>query len=104
MISNVEDSILLIDGDQVLTESDALLGILTKLSRPLSFLRVLRIIPRAWRNAAYRWFAHNRHRIFTRRQHCVLPPLRLIHKFQKPVSLPQDKINAMSRLPSTEKV
>ncbi|MFN5060417.1 MAG: thiol-disulfide oxidoreductase DCC family protein [Chloroflexota bacterium] len=70
---NTLDSVIVIDGDTVFVESDAALRICHSLRWPWPILRHLRIIPRAWRDAIYRWVARNRYRWFGRREQCMLP-------------------------------
>jgi predicted DCC family thiol-disulfide oxidoreductase YuxK len=67
------DSVIVIDGDAVLVESDAALRICHVLRGPWPLLRHLQIIPRAWRDTIYRWVARNRYRWFGRREQCMLP-------------------------------
>jgi len=67
------DTILLVDGDRVLTNSDAVLAIYTGLGWPWRIAGLARVIPRPIRDTAYRWVARNRYRIFGRRETCWVP-------------------------------
>lgn len=67
------DSIVLLEGGRATWYSDALFGIVRHLGWPWRLLGLLRIVPRAPRDAAYRWFARNRHRVLGRRDACRIP-------------------------------
>ncbi len=67
------DTILLIEGDTVLRDSDAVLGIYTRLGWPWRVAGLARLFPRALRDPVYRWVARNRYRIFGRRETCWVP-------------------------------
>lgn len=67
------DSIVLIDGDQVLQRSDAALRIASRLDGWPKLLSVFRIVPRFLRDWAYDLFAANRYRWFGRLDHCRIP-------------------------------
>lgn len=75
------DSVFVIDGDQIYRESDAALIICGYLRQPWPLLRHLRIIPRSWRDAVYRWVARNRYRWFGRRDQCMFPSPIHAHRF-----------------------
>jgi predicted DCC family thiol-disulfide oxidoreductase YuxK len=67
------DSVVLVDGDRVLLHSDVALEIVRRLGGAWQLLYVFKIIPRAVRDAVYRWIARNRYRWFGRRSACMLP-------------------------------
>ena len=75
------DSIVLLANGRRYERSDAALHVALGLRAPwpLAFAAVL--IPRAWRDAAYRWIARNRYRWFGRRDTCALPPADLRERF-----------------------
>lgn len=75
------DSVVVLQGDQVWSESDAVLLILKHLGWFWPLLGVFRIIPRPWRNALYRWFARNRYRWFGKRKSCMVPKPPLNERF-----------------------
>jgi len=62
------------DGSERLhLESDATLAILSRLPGGWGWLRYGKVVPRPVRNLAYRLVAHNRYRLFGRRETCRLP-------------------------------
>lgn len=64
---------LFYDGGRALRASDGVLALFGRLPAPWRWLRVLAVVPRRWRDAAYAWVARNRYRIFGRRRVCMLP-------------------------------
>lgn len=66
-------TILMIDGDRVLRNSDAVLAIYGGLGWPWRIAGALRVVPRRLRDPVYRWVARNRYRIFGRRETCWVP-------------------------------
>jgi predicted DCC family thiol-disulfide oxidoreductase YuxK len=75
------DSIVLLADGRRYDRSDAALHIalLMREPWPLAFAAIL--IPRAARDAVYRWIARNRYRWFGRRETCALPPPGLRERF-----------------------
>jgi len=67
-------SILIIEGDRVRQDSDAVLSIYEALGYPWRLLGVLRVVPTFFRDRAYRWVARNRYRLFGKRATCWVPP------------------------------
>lgn len=67
------DTILVVDGDNVLQDSDAVIAIYTGLGWPWRVAGVARLVPNWLRDRAYRWIARNRYRFFGRRSTCWLP-------------------------------
>ncbi|KQM23014.1 hypothetical protein ASE73_01960 [Sphingomonas sp. Leaf24] len=67
------DTILVVDGDHVLRDSDAVIAIYTGLGWPWRIAGAASLIPRAVRDRIYRWIARNRYRLFGRRSTCWLP-------------------------------
>lgn len=67
------ESMIVVEGDRVLKDSDAVLAIYAGLGWPWKAVSVLRFIPRFLRDPAYRWLARNRYRIFGRRETCWVP-------------------------------
>jgi predicted DCC family thiol-disulfide oxidoreductase YuxK len=67
------DSIIVVDGEHMLRDSDAVLSIYGGLGWPWKALTVFRLIPRAIRDPLYLLIARNRYRIFGKRQSCWLP-------------------------------
>ncbi|MEW6642336.1 MAG: DCC1-like thiol-disulfide oxidoreductase family protein [Pseudomonadota bacterium] len=66
-------TMLLIDRGHALTHSDAVLGIAQGLGWPWRAAALLKAIPRAWRDRAYRLVARNRYRWFGRHDVCWRP-------------------------------
>ena len=66
-------SFLLLDGGRVWTDSDAIVQVLRGLGGPWRLLAAIRVLPRAWRDVAYRALARNRYRWFGRHDACFLP-------------------------------
>lgn len=73
-------TILVIEGDRVRRDSDAVLSIYEGLGLPWAMLSVVRIVPAVVRDPAYRWVARNRYRIFGRRDVCWVAPPELRHR------------------------
>jgi predicted DCC family thiol-disulfide oxidoreductase YuxK len=67
------DSIIIVDGDRMLRDSDAVLAIYAGLGWPWKALSVFRLIPRFLRDPLYLFIARNRYRIFGKRESCWLP-------------------------------
>lgn len=67
------ESMIVVQGDHLLRDSDAVLAIYSGLSWPWKAVSLLRIVPRFLRDPVYRWLARNRYRIFGRRETCWVP-------------------------------
>jgi len=67
------DTMLLVHGDQVYTKSDAFVAVVKELPAPWAFARVVRFLPKAFRDGCYDWVARNRYRLFGRYDDCLLP-------------------------------
>jgi predicted DCC family thiol-disulfide oxidoreductase YuxK len=67
------DSLIVVTGDQVRRDSDAVLAIYSGLGWPWRAMTALRVIPRFVRDPLYRWIARNRYRIFGQRATCWMP-------------------------------
>ena len=68
------DTMLVVEGERLHRDSDAVLAIARGLGAPWSAAAAFRFVPRAMRDGAYRWIARNRYRLFGRRETCWLPP------------------------------
>lgn len=75
------DSVLLIKQQRCYLYSDAALEIARDLSGFWPCCRVLRWIPRAWRDAGYKWLARHRYRLFGRSEVCMSPSAELKSRF-----------------------
>jgi predicted DCC family thiol-disulfide oxidoreductase YuxK len=67
------ETMLLIDHGRARRQSDAMLAICRGLGWPWRVFTLFRIVPRPLRDAAYRWVARRRYRLFGRRETCWLP-------------------------------
>jgi predicted DCC family thiol-disulfide oxidoreductase YuxK len=67
------DTMIVVEGDRVLRDSDAVLAIWRGLGWPWKAGAVLGVVPRALRDPLYRWVARNRYRLFGRRDVCWTP-------------------------------
>ena len=67
------DSLLLLEQGVLHAESEAVLRIARGLGLPWSLLGSLRLVPRAPRDALYRWVARHRYRWFGQRSTCRIP-------------------------------
>lgn len=74
-------SLLLVDGDRVREDSDAVLAIYTALGWPWALLGALRIVPPLLRDPVYRVVARNRYRLFGKRATCWVPPSEYADRF-----------------------
>jgi predicted DCC family thiol-disulfide oxidoreductase YuxK len=66
------ETFLVVDHGRVLTESDATIHVVSILGGTWRLTRILRVIPRRWRDAAYRLLAANRYHWFGKREVCYL--------------------------------
>lgn len=67
------ESLIVVEGDRALQDSDAVLAIWAGLDRPWKALALFRIVPRWLREPVYRWVARHRYRLFGQRSTCWLP-------------------------------
>jgi predicted DCC family thiol-disulfide oxidoreductase YuxK len=75
------DSIVLIEKNNVYTESGAALRIARHLRFPISLLFVFYFVPKFIRDAVYKLIARNRYKWFGKRESCMLPNPELKSKF-----------------------
>jgi predicted DCC family thiol-disulfide oxidoreductase YuxK len=68
------ETMLVVDGDRLFRDSDAVLAIARGLGAPWSVASVMRVVPCGLRDAVYRSVARNRYRLFGRRETCWVPP------------------------------
>lgn len=67
-------TILVVEGDKVRSDSDAVLSIFEGLGFPWRLMTVFRIVPEAVRDPIYRLIARNRYRLFGKRDTCWIAP------------------------------
>jgi predicted DCC family thiol-disulfide oxidoreductase YuxK len=66
-------SFLLLEGGRAFRDSEAALRVLSGLGGTWRCTRIALLLPRALRDAAYRWVARHRYRWFGRREACRVP-------------------------------
>ncbi|MEL6596568.1 MAG: DCC1-like thiol-disulfide oxidoreductase family protein [Pseudomonadota bacterium] len=74
-------SFLFIDDGQVYDASDAVIALSRHLKGPARALPLLRLLPKALRDAGYRVFARNRYRLFGKVESCITPTPQQRHRF-----------------------
>ena len=67
------DTIVLVEGEEYYTKSDAALRIARHLGRPWSLLWAFRYVPRLLRDAVYDIVASSRYAVFGRKEQCMVP-------------------------------
>ena len=67
-------SMLVVEGDRLRRDSDAVLSIYEGLGMPWRLLAIMRIIPAFLRDPVYRLVARNRYRMFGKRAVCWVAP------------------------------
>jgi predicted DCC family thiol-disulfide oxidoreductase YuxK len=67
------DTLIVVDGDRLSRDSDAIILIWRNLDWPWRLAAIASGVPRFVRDPLYRWVARNRYRLFGRRQSCWLP-------------------------------
>jgi len=67
------DTLIVVEGDRVRRDSDAILAIWAGLGWPWRAGAMFRVVPRPLRDSVYRWVARNRYRLFGKRDTCWLP-------------------------------
>jgi predicted DCC family thiol-disulfide oxidoreductase YuxK len=75
------DSVLLLDGDRVHVESDALIAIGRALGGVWRLAILGRVVPRPLRDGLYRWVARHRIGWFGQRDSCLMPTPELRSRF-----------------------
>jgi predicted DCC family thiol-disulfide oxidoreductase YuxK len=67
------ESLIIVSGDMLLRDSDAIFAIYHGLGWPWRAVGIFKFVPRPLRDSVYRWVARNRYRIFGRRDICWFP-------------------------------
>lgn len=64
------NTVVLIQKNQVFSESDAVLEICKHLKAPWNWLTAFKLLPKSWRDSMYRFVANNRYKWFGKRTSC----------------------------------
>ncbi|WP_066820454.1 thiol-disulfide oxidoreductase DCC family protein [Sphingomonas mali] len=67
------DTLIVVEGDRVRRDSDAILAIWARLGWPWRAGALFRAAPPMLRDPVYRWIARNRYRLFGHRDTCWVP-------------------------------
>lgn len=67
------ETMIVVDGDRALRDSDGILAIYSALGWPWRMMAIFRMVPRFIRDPLYRIVARNRYRIFGKRESCFVP-------------------------------
>lgn len=67
------NTMLHVSNNTAYTRSDAFIEVMGQLGLPWSLARILKIVPRFFRNACYNFIAHNRYRFFGKSDVCMMP-------------------------------
>ncbi len=87
-------SIVYIENEQLFTESEAIVRILSRIGgvwKPLAAM--LSFIPRKWRDYLYRLIAKHRYRIFGKKKQCYITPIKYADRFVPEIDM--EKIKAI---------
>ena len=79
--SDLDETFLLLIGDQALARSDGAIALLRLLRRPWRWLSAAALVPRPLRDAAYGLVARHRYRWFGQHTNCTVPPPGQRHRF-----------------------
>ncbi len=74
-------SVILIDGDQVYTKSDAVIRIAQQLRGWPTIFSYSKWLPKAIRNFFYDFIARYRYRLFGKQDNCIMPDKKMQDKF-----------------------
>lgn len=75
------ESILLVEEDQILDKSDAVLRIAYLLGGAFRLLYFFKILPKGLRDYVYNFFARNRYKWFGKEENCMIPTPDIKKKF-----------------------
>ena len=74
-------TLMLVDGDRALIKSDAVLAVQSRVEGGWQLLTAFQALPQPLRDWAYTEFAHQRFRLFGRRETCMVPTPELRSRF-----------------------
>jgi predicted DCC family thiol-disulfide oxidoreductase YuxK len=74
-------TLMLVDGDKVLTHSDAVLEVLSRLDGGWQLFGAFKAMPQPLRDWAYSEFARQRFVLFGRRETCMVPTPDVLERF-----------------------
>jgi predicted DCC family thiol-disulfide oxidoreductase YuxK len=74
-------TLMFVDGDRVLTKSDAVLAVLARLDGGWKLLGNFTVLPKPLRDFAYTEFAKARFTLFGRRESCMVPTPEVRERF-----------------------
>ena len=77
----IPDSVVLVEGDRIYTQSTAALRVARGLGFPWSLSYAFIVVPKPLRDAAYAWVARNRYQWFGKRDVCMVPTPELRSRF-----------------------
>lgn len=80
-ISNLPDSVILLEKEQIYTESQAALNILRRLSYFWPLYYFFFLMPSSILNSFYRFIAAHRYRLFGRNNECLIPTPDIKNRF-----------------------
>lgn len=81
MEDNYLQTVVMIENNKIYTQSTAALRISRRLNGAWNLLYAFIIIPKSFRDMAYRWIAKNRYRWFGKNEMCMIPTPELQAKF-----------------------
>lgn len=79
--ADLDNTFLVVRRGRAYVGSEAACEIARELRPPWSWLRVLRLVPRRWRDSIYRFVARRRYRWFGRQPQCFRPRPDQMHRF-----------------------
>jgi predicted DCC family thiol-disulfide oxidoreductase YuxK len=82
------DTIVLVEGEEYYTRSEAALRIARRLGRPWSLLWLARYVPRVLRDAVYDVVASSRYAVFGKNDRCMVPTPEVRDRFLESDPMP----------------
>jgi len=82
------DTIVLVEGQEYYTKSEAALRIARRLERPWSLLWTARYVPRVLRDAVYDLVASSRYAVFGKKDRCMVPTPEIRDRFLESDPMP----------------